>query len=78
MAGYNGSIGYPQEGMQKGTVISGGSTYAVWEHQQADQPFIEGTRPLGKIFLSAQAPGAPIIAILSPIEGRFNARGAAG
>jgi endo-1,4-beta-xylanase len=30
-------------GSQKGTVSSDGSTYAIWQHQQTNQPSIQGT-----------------------------------
>jgi endo-1,4-beta-xylanase len=30
-------------GQQKGSVSSDGATYAVWEHQQTNQPSIQGT-----------------------------------
>jgi endo-1,4-beta-xylanase len=30
-------------GSQKGTVSSDGSTYQIWEHQQVNQPSIQGT-----------------------------------
>lgn len=37
------SIGYQKVGTHKGTVTSDGSTYDIWEHQQVNQPSIQGT-----------------------------------
>jgi endo-1,4-beta-xylanase len=36
-------IGYPKSGSQKGSITSDGSSYQVWEHQQVNQPSIQGT-----------------------------------
>ncbi|KAI9708043.1 MAG: hypothetical protein M1820_004247 [Bogoriella megaspora] len=37
------STGYPKSGTQKGTLTSDGGTYEIWEHQQVNQPSIQGT-----------------------------------
>ncbi|CRG86691.1 hypothetical protein PISL3812_03701 [Talaromyces islandicus] len=37
------SDGYQTVGQNKGTVTSDGATYAIWEHQQVNQPSITGT-----------------------------------
>jgi len=36
-------IGYSKSGTQKGTVTTDGSSYEIWQHQQTDQPSIQGT-----------------------------------
>jgi len=36
-------IGYPKSGTQKGTVTTDGSSYEIWQHQQTNQPSIQGT-----------------------------------
>jgi len=37
------NVGISTGGQQKGTVSSDGATYAIWEHQQVNQPSIQGT-----------------------------------
>lgn len=39
----NQGHGYSPGGSQKGTLTSDGSTYQVWQHQQTNQPSIQGT-----------------------------------
>ena len=39
----NQGNGYSTGGTQKGTLTSDGSTYTVWQHQQTNQPSIQGT-----------------------------------
>ena len=37
------SNGYQKVGTKKGTVTSDGGTYEIWQHQQTNQPSIQGT-----------------------------------
>lgn len=37
------STGYQKVGTHKGSVTSDGGTYDIWEHQQTNQPSIQGT-----------------------------------
>jgi endo-1,4-beta-xylanase len=37
------NVGISTGGSQRGTVTSDGATYAIWEHQQVNQPSIQGT-----------------------------------
>jgi endo-1,4-beta-xylanase len=37
-------------GSQKGTLTSDGGTYAIWEHQQVNQPSIQGTSTFQQYF----------------------------
>jgi endo-1,4-beta-xylanase len=37
------NVGISTGGTQKGTVQSDGATYAIWQHQQTNQPSIQGT-----------------------------------
>jgi endo-1,4-beta-xylanase len=37
------NVGISTGGSQKGTVTSDGSTYQIWQHQQTNQPSIQGT-----------------------------------
>lgn len=39
----NQGNGYSTGGSKKGTLTSDGSTYDVWQHQQTNQPSIQGT-----------------------------------
>ena len=69
------SIGYPAEGTQKGTVTSDGATYAIWEHQQVNQPSIQGTSTFNQyisIRQSSRSSGTV------PVQNHFNAWAAAG
>ncbi|MCJ1441274.1 MAG: hypothetical protein MMC23_001760 [Stictis urceolatum] len=49
-------IGYPTQGTQKGTVTSDGATYAIWEHQQVNQPSIQGTSTFNQYISIRQSP----------------------
>ena len=49
-------IGYPQEGTQKGSFTTDGATYAIWEHQQVDQPSIQGTSTFNQYISIRQSP----------------------
>lgn len=39
----NQGNGYNTGGTKKGTLTSDGATYDVWQHQQTNQPSIQGT-----------------------------------
>jgi len=49
-------IGYQNAGTQKGTVVSDGATYAIWEHQQVNQPSIQGTSTFNQYISIRQSP----------------------
>ncbi|KAL9113306.1 MAG: hypothetical protein Q9227_002641 [Pyrenula ochraceoflavens] len=49
-------IGYPQQGTQKGTLTSDGATYTIWEHQQVNQPSIQGTTTFNQYISIRQSP----------------------
>ncbi|TVY82908.1 Endo-1,4-beta-xylanase B [Lachnellula suecica] len=46
----------PQQGTIKGTFTSDGGTYTVWEHQQVNQPSIQGTSTFNQ-YLSIRTSG---------------------
>lgn len=46
----------PQQGTIKGTFTSDGGTYTVWEHQQVNQPSIQGTSTFNQ-YLSIRQSG---------------------
>jgi len=49
-------IGYPTAGTLKGTVVSDGATYNIWEHQQVNQPSIQGTSTFNQYISIRQSP----------------------
>ena len=49
-------IGYPKSGTQKGTFTSDGATYEIWEHQQVNQPSIQGTTTFNQYISIRQSP----------------------
>jgi endo-1,4-beta-xylanase len=49
-------IGYPTSGTNKGTVVSDGATYEIWEHQQVNQPSIQGTSTFNQYISIRQSP----------------------
>ncbi|KAG0645453.1 hypothetical protein D0Z07_8625 [Hyphodiscus hymeniophilus] len=49
-------IGYQTAGTQKGTLVSDGSTYTIWEHQQVNQPSIQGTSTFNQYISIRQSP----------------------
>jgi endo-1,4-beta-xylanase len=69
------SIGYPAEGTQKGTVTTDGATYEIWEHQQVDQPSIQGTSTFNQYISIRQ--GSRSSGTVT-VENHFNAWAAAG
>jgi len=52
------SIGYPKQGQQKGTFTSDGATYEIWQHQQTNQPSIQGTSTFQQYISIRQSPRA--------------------
>ncbi|KAI1323726.1 endo-1,4-beta-xylanase B [Xylariaceae sp. FL0255] len=64
------STGYSKTGTQKGTVTSDGGTYEVWEHQQVDQPSIQGTSTFNQ-YISIR--DSPRTSGTVTIENHFNA-----
>ncbi|KAK5696380.1 hypothetical protein LTR17_024256 [Elasticomyces elasticus] len=52
----NQGNGYSTGGSQKGTLTSDGSTYAVWEHTQSNQPSILGTSTFSQYISLRQTP----------------------
>ncbi|KAI1319972.1 glycoside hydrolase family 11 protein [Xylariaceae sp. FL0255] len=44
------------QGTQKGTLESDGSTYEIWEHQQVNQPSIQGTSTFNQYISVRQTP----------------------
>lgn len=69
------SIGYPQQGTQKGTLVSDGATYTIWEHQQVNQPSIQGTTTFNQ-FISIRQSGRSSGTVT--IQNHFNAWAKAG
>ena len=67
--------GYQAVGTQKGTVTSDGSEYAIWEHQQVDQPSILGTSTFNQYISIRQSPRTSGTVT---IENHFAAWAAAG
>lgn len=49
-------IGYPKQGTQKGTVVCDGATYDIWEHQQVNQPSIQGTSTFNQYISIRESP----------------------
>jgi len=49
-------IGFPTSGTLKGTVVSDGATYNVWEHTQVNQPSIQGTSTFNQYISIRQSP----------------------
>jgi len=48
--------GYQTVGTSKGTFTSDGGTYAIWEHQQVNQPSIQGTSTFNQYISIRQSP----------------------
>ncbi|KAL9091127.1 MAG: hypothetical protein Q9165_005054 [Trypethelium subeluteriae] len=68
-------IGYPKSGTQKGTLTSDGATYEIWEHQQVNQPSIQGTTTFNQYISIRQTPRTSGTVT---VENHFNAWAAAG
>jgi len=49
-------IGYQKVGTNKGTFTTDGGTYEIWEHQQVNQPSIQGTSTFNQYISIRQSP----------------------
>ena len=67
--------GYQTVGTNKGTVTSDGATYAIWEHQQVNQPSIQGTSTFNQYISIRQ--GSRTSGTVT-VQNHFNAWAAAG
>lgn len=68
-------IGYQKVGTQHGTLTSDGGTYEIWEHQQVNQPSIQGTSTFNQ-YISIR--GSPRTSGTITVANHFNAWKAAG